>query len=63
MNILFKTKDETKRIIFDKNIHKDIRVHFDIHKTNKKFTVTVQPKNTCKLEFADHLSLPFLYQP
>ena len=35
----------------------------DIHQTNKKIYVTVQPKNSCKLEFADNLWLPFLDQP
>ena len=29
----------------------------------KKFTVIVQPKHSCKLEFVDHLWLPFLDQP
>ena len=28
-----------------------------------KFFVTVQPKNACKLEFVDHLWIPFLDQP
>ena len=28
-----------------------------------KVSVTVQPKNACKLEFADHLWMPFLDQP
>ena len=35
----------------------------DIHEQNKKFTVTVQPKSSCKLEIVDHLWLPFLDQP
>ena len=35
----------------------------DIHERNKMFTVTVKPKNACKLEFVDHLWLPFLDQP
>ena len=30
---------------------------------NKKCTVTIQPKNACKLEFLDHLWLPFLDHP
>ena len=34
----------------------------DIHQTNKKFSDTVQPKNACKLEFSDHLWIPFLDQ-
>ena len=40
-----------------------MRITFDIHQTNKKFYVTVQPKNAYKLEFVDHLCLPFLDQP
>ena len=34
-----------------------------IYKRNKKFFVSVQPNNACKLEFADHLWLPFIDQP
>ena len=40
-----------------------MRITVEIHERNKKFTVTVQPKNACKLEFLDHLWLPFLDQP
>ena len=53
MNMLFKTKDEIKRRICDGNIHKAMRIPVDIHEINKRFTVTVQPKNACKLEFFD----------
>ena len=35
----------------------------DIHEKNKKFTVTVQPKNAYELEFVYHLWLPFFDQP
>ena len=64
MNILFEAKDERRRRIYDRNIQKyRIRIiPADIHEINKKLIVTVQPKNACKLEFADHLWLPFLYQ-
>ena len=31
-----------------------MRIPVGIHQTNKKFSVTVQPKNACKLEFAYH---------
>ena len=31
--------------------------------TKKKDFFTVQPENVCKLEFVDHLWLPFLGQP
>ena len=34
-----------------------------IHQTNTKLSVTVKTKNACKLEFTDHLWLPFLDQP
>ena len=35
----------------------------DIYQKTKKFFFTVQPKYACKLEFSDHLWLPFLDQP
>ena len=34
----------------------------DIYQITKWFFVTVKPKNACKLEFSDHLWLPFLDQ-
>ena len=40
-----------------------MRIPVYIHERNKKFTVTVQQKNAYKLEFVDHLWLPFLDQP
>ena len=40
-----------------------MQITVDIYQTNKKFFVTFQPKNACKLEFSDHLWLPFLDQP
>ena len=61
--MLFKANDEIKRRICDRNTHKAMIIPADIHETKKKFTVTVQPKNACKLEFSDHLLLPFLDQP
>ena len=39
-----------------------MRITFEIHQTNKRFSVTVQPKNACKLEFSYHLWMPFLDQ-
>ena len=39
-----------------------MQIPVDIHENNKKFTVTFQPKNACKLEFVDHLWVPFLDQ-
>ena len=61
--MLFETKDVRKRRRCDRKIHKDMRIPVDIHERNKKFTVTVQLKNACNLEFVDHLWLPFLDQP
>ena len=63
MNMLFKTKCEIKRRRCDINIHKAMILPVDIHETNKKITITVQPKHSCKLEFSDHLWQPFLDQP
>ena len=47
----------------DRNKHKAMRITVGIHKMNKNICGTVQPKNACKLEFSDHLWLPFLDQP
>ena len=49
MNILFSNNDEIKLSICDRNIHKAMRSPEDIYQTNKKFSVTVQPKNESKL--------------
>ena len=35
----------------------------EIYQRTKKLFVTVQPKNSCKLEFADKLWIPFHDQP
>ena len=61
--MLFKTKDVRKGRKYDKKIHKSMIIPVDINEINKHFTVTVQPKNACKLEFVDHLWLPFIDQP
>ena len=63
MNTLFKTNDEINRSMCDKSIHKAMKIPVDICQTNKKLSVTVQPKNTCKLKFSVHLWLSFLDQP
>ena len=63
INMLFNTKDEIKRKTRDWKIHKAVRIPVDIHGRNKTFTVTVKPKSACRLEFVDHLWIPFLYQP
>ena len=63
INMLFKAKYERKIKRGDRNIHKAMSIFVDIHQKNKKFTVIFQPKNACKLGFADNLWLPFLDQP
>ena len=62
MNTLFNTNVEKKRR-YDKSIHKPMIIPVEIHQTKEKFSVTVQPKNTCKLEFVDYLWLSFLDEP
>ena len=57
MNILFKNKNVRKSSRCDIKIYKAMRIPVIIHERNKKFTVTVQPKNACKLDFVDHLWL------
>ena len=61
--MLFNTNGLRKRRRRDRKIHKAMRIPVDIHERNERFTVTDQPKNACKLEFADHLWLPVLDQP
>ena len=63
LNMLFKTKDVIKISRCDRKIHKSIRIPVEVHEINKRFTVTVQPRNACKLEFIYHLWLPVLDQP
>ena len=63
MNVLFKTKGVIKRRRYDRKIHKAMIIPVGIHYRNKKFTITVQPKNACKLEFIDHSWLTFIDQP
>ena len=63
MTMLFHTKDVMKRRRWYGKTHKDMIIPVDIHEINKLFTVTVQPKNACRLDVVDHLWLPFLDQP
>ena len=51
---------EEKRSRCDTNIHKAMRIPVDIYQGTKNLFVTVQPKNACKFESADHLWLPFI---
>ena len=61
--MLFKTRDVRKIRRRDRKIHKAMIITVDIHEINKNFTVIVHPQNSCRLEFADHLWIPFLDQP
>ena len=63
MNTLFKNNHGIKISKYNMNIHKDMRIPDGIFQTNKKFFVTVYPKNAYKLEFTDRLWLLFLHQP
>ena len=63
MNTLFKNKGEIKRSRYDKNIHKAMQIPVNIYQENNNFFVLVQPKNARKLEFTDHLWLPYLDKP
>ena len=47
MNMLFKNKYERKRKIYDRNLYNAMRIPTYIHETNKKFTVIIQPKQSC----------------
>ena len=40
-----------------------MRITVDIYQITKKVFVAFQPKNSCRLEFADNLWLQFLHQP
>ena len=55
MNMLFNNKDITKRRICDRKILKSMIIPVDNHEINKKITVTVQPRNACKMEFVNYL--------
>ena len=46
MNKLLKDNGERKKRKYDKSIHKDMRIPVEIHKSNKNFSVIVQPKNS-----------------
>ena len=63
MNSLFKNNGKIIRRRRDRNIHKAMQVPVDINQTNKKTICYSSTKNAFKLEFADHLWLPFLDEP
>ena len=60
---MFKNSNEIKINKCDRSIHKATGILVYIRQTNNKFSVLVQPKNACKLEFSYYVWLPFLYQP
>ena len=43
--------------------HKAIIIPYNVYQTNKKLFVAVNPKFSFRLESADNLCLPFIYQP
>ena len=59
---MFKNINGIKISIFNKNIKEAMQIPVNIYQRTKKLFVTVQPANTCKLEFLDHLWPPFLDQ-
>ena len=62
MNTFFKINDERKRGICNIIMHKAMIILVDIHQINEISLLQLK-KGACKLEFADHLWLPFLDQP
>ena len=62
IHMLFVNKNRIERRICDKYIHKDMWLPINIYQRNKKLFVTVKSKKAYKLEFSDHLCLPFLVQ-
>ena len=63
VNTFFKNINQIKRKILDENLHKAMKITVNIYLKNKKFFITVQQKNVCRLKFADNLWLPFFDQP
>ena len=59
MNILLKNNNERKRSRCDINTPKAVQIPVKIY---QKYLIYLNQK-TCKLEFADHLYLPFIDQP
>ena len=62
-NTLVKNNDGRKRSKYYRNTHKAMIFPVSVYQLNKKLYVIVQHKKECKLEFVDHLWLPFLDQP
>ena len=60
---MFKNNNATKKGKLNMNIDKTMRISDGSPHNNKKLYVTVNTKPSCKLEFLDHLWLPFIGQP
>ena len=63
LNMFLTTYEKRKIRRRNKIIRKAMVISVDIHQMNKKFSATVQPKNVCNLELADHLWIKFINQP
>ena len=62
MNTFLNTNDERNIGICNRIIHKVMIILFDIHQKNINYLLQLK-KIACKLEFSDHLWLPFIDQP
>ena len=62
MKKMFEKNNGRKRRKFNINEHKAVRIPELICQNNNIFFVTVNPRNTCRMDFADHLWLLFLDQ-
>ena len=45
------------------NKHKAVRIPDSICQKNKNLSTTFNPRNTCRMEFTDHLGLLFIDRP
>ena len=63
MKTMFQINDGRKIRKLNMNKQKSMRITDHICKNNKHLFVTVNPRSACKLEFSDHLWLPFIDQP
>ena len=62
MKTTFKINDGRKITKLNMNKQKSMRIPDHICKNNKHLFVTVNTRSACKLEFSDHLQLPFIDQ-
>ena len=63
MKTMCKINDGRKIGKLNMNKQKYMRIPDHICKNNKHLFVTVNTRSACKLEFSDHLWLPFIDQP